>query len=78
VADVRTLTSLPIWIAETGVDQDGGAAARLTALADAVEKSGLTGMLYFDKGSTALTMAEEQALANVISPWLSPGFSASP
>jgi hypothetical protein len=66
VADVRALTSLPIWISETGVNQDATTAARLAALADAAEGSGLTGMLYFDKGSSALTTAEEQALATVM------------
>jgi hypothetical protein len=66
VADVRALTSLPIWISETGVNQDATTVARLAALADAAEESGLTGMLYFDKGSTVLTMAEEQALAAVM------------
>lgn len=66
VADVRTLTSLPIWISETGANQDATTAPRLAALTDAAEQSGLTGMLYFDKGSSALTTAEEQALATVI------------
>jgi mannan endo-1,4-beta-mannosidase len=66
VADVRALTSLPIWISETGVNQDATTATRVAALAAAAEASGLTGMLYFDKGSTTLTTAEEQALAAVM------------
>lgn len=66
VADVRSLTKLPIWIAETGVNQDDSAAVRLAALAGAAKKSGLAGILYFDKGEMALTTDEEQALGNAI------------
>jgi len=66
VADVRALTGLPIWISETGVNQDATTAARLAALADAAEDSGLTGLLYFDKGSATLTTAQEQTLAAVM------------
>lgn len=66
VTDVRALTKLPIWITETGVNQDGTATARLAALAHAAKKAGLTGILYFDKGDMALTTDEEQALGNAI------------
>ena len=66
VADVRALTSLPIWISETGVKQDASSAARLAALAEAARRSGIRGLLYFDKGNFALPTDEEQALAKVI------------
>ncbi len=70
VADVRAITDLPIWITETGVNQDDSTGDRLAALAAAVKQAGLTGILYFDEGSAVLTVEEEQMLADVIGPWL--------
>lgn len=70
VADVRAITGLPIWITETGVNQDESAGDRLAALATAVQQAGLTGMLYFDQGPAVLTQEDEQTLADVIAPWM--------
>jgi hypothetical protein len=70
VADVRAITDLPIWITETGVNQDDSAGDQLAALATALKVAGLTGMLYFDQGPAALNPEEEQILADVIGPWL--------
>jgi hypothetical protein len=66
VADVRALTTAPIWIAETGVVAGGSRAARLAAYVAALRASGITGFLYFNKGSWALSAAEEQSLATAI------------
>jgi hypothetical protein len=76
VADVRAITGLPIWITETGVNQDESAGDRLAALATAVQQAGLTGMLYFDQGAAVLTQQDEQTLADVIGPWMT--FSPTP
>jgi mannan endo-1,4-beta-mannosidase len=70
VTDVRAITGLPIWITETGVNQDDSTGDRLVALATDVKQAGLTGILYFDEGSAVLTVEEEQMLADVIGPWL--------
>ncbi len=70
VTDVRALTDRPIWITETGVNQDDSAGQRLADLAAAVKQGGLTGMLYFDQGPAALSTEEEQVLAGVIGPWV--------
>jgi hypothetical protein len=70
VADVRAITSRPIWIAETGVNQDDSTGDRLAQFAADVKQAGLTGMLYFNEGTAVLTTAEEQTLASVIAPWL--------
>jgi hypothetical protein len=70
VTDVRALTDRPIWITETGVNQDDSAGQRLADLAAAVKQAGLTGMLYFDQGPAALSTEEEQLLAGVIGPWM--------
>ena len=70
VTDVRALTDRPIWITETGVNQDDSAGQRLADLAAAVKQAGLTGMLYFDQGPAALSTEEEQLLAGVIGPWV--------
>jgi mannan endo-1,4-beta-mannosidase len=67
IADVRSLTSLPIWITETGMNQDDTTDSRLAAFVDAVESSGVTGILYFDQQPTVLSTDEEQVLASTIS-----------
>jgi len=72
VADVRAVTNLPIWVTEIGVNQDSSSGDRLGSVATALKQAGLTGMLYFDEGTSVLTQEEERILADVIGPWLLP------
>jgi beta-mannanase len=66
VADIRALTSRPIWIAETGLNVDATTAARLTSYVAAVRAAGIQGLLYFDTGASTLTDADDEALAQAI------------
>ena len=67
VADIRILTSLPIWIAETGIKPGPARAARLAAYVAAVRASIVTGFLYFNEHSWTLAPAEVTALTDAIS-----------
>ena len=66
VADIRALTSRPIWIAETGLNVDATTGARLTSYVAAVRAAGIEGFLYFDTKGWTLTDADEEALAEAI------------
>jgi mannan endo-1,4-beta-mannosidase len=70
VADIRALTSAPIWIAETGVNIDATTGARLAAYVAAVRAARLQGLLYFNKSQYALPRDDLAVLAAAVN---SPG-----
>lgn len=79
LTDMRALTSLPIWIAETGLNQDATTGSRLAAYVAAAHAAGVTGMLYFNTGGFALTTAQEDDMATAINALpASPGPSTAP
>lgn len=70
VKEIRSLTSKPVWLAETGVTPaDGTRAARITGLVSDLKADGVTGLAYFNEGSDALTTAEISALTAAVNSW---------
>jgi mannan endo-1,4-beta-mannosidase len=67
IADIRALTSRPIWIAETGLTIDAATATRLTSYVAAVRAAGIQGFLYFNNKGWTLGAAGQEALARAIS-----------
>jgi hypothetical protein len=63
---IKALTSLPAWIAETGLNQDATTGPRLATYIAAAHAAGVTGMLYFNQGAYALTPSQKQNMATAI------------
>jgi hypothetical protein len=63
---IKTVTSLPVWIAETGLNQDATTGPRLAAYIAAAHAAGITGMLYFNQGAYALTPSQKRNMATAI------------
>jgi hypothetical protein len=63
---VKALTSLPVWISETGLNQDASTGSRLATYIAAAHAAGVTGMLYFNQGAYTLTASQEQNMATAI------------
>jgi hypothetical protein len=67
VAQIRTLTSKPIWIAETGLNIDATTGTRLAAYIAAIRAAGLRGLLYFSERQYTLPHDDLDILAAAIS-----------
>jgi beta-mannanase len=67
VAEIRALTSTPIWIAETGLNIDATTGARLASYLAAIRAAGVRGLLYFNKPQYALPPHDLDILATAVS-----------
>jgi mannan endo-1,4-beta-mannosidase len=70
LTEIRTLTSGPVWLSETGIEVTGSTrAAAITTLVGNLQAAGVDGFMWFNEGSNALTSAEISALATAVSAW---------
>ena len=68
VAEIRKLTSGPVWNAETGV-QGTNREARITAFVNDMRAAGLIGFTQFNEGDYLLDASEASALATAVNAW---------
>lgn len=66
VAAIRSLTSDPLMLAETGIEADGHRPSQIEPLVQAVRAAGLTGLVWFDKGGSYLHPPGQRAMASVL------------
>lgn len=68
VAEIRKLTSGPVWNAETGV-QGTNREARLTQFAQDMKSGGIAGFTWFNEGDYLLDTSETAALCAAVNAW---------
>lgn len=68
VAEIRKLTSQPIWNAETGV-LGTNREARITQFVSDMHSAGLSGFTWFNEGSYLLDASELAALCAAVNAW---------
>jgi hypothetical protein len=66
VAHFRSVTTRPVWIAETGLYINATTGQRLAAYITAVKAAGLAGLLYFDRHPYTLRRADQAWLAKAL------------
>lgn len=70
VTQIRTLTSGPVWLAETGITPaDSTRAARITGFAADLKAAGVSGFNWFNQTPFNLTAAETTTFASAVSAW---------
>jgi hypothetical protein len=70
VTEIRSLTSEPVWLSETGIEPaDGTRAARITSFLGDLQQAGISGLCWFNQSPFSLTAAEMPVFAAAVNAW---------
>lgn len=70
VKQIRTLTSGPVWLAETGIEpNDSTRAARIGSFLADLKAAGVSGFNWFNQDNWALSAAEMPVFAAAVKAW---------